>query len=110
LLEDFGDDRVRDWLDERPGDEAAIYEAALAPLTLGKLPAGPFPPYDMAVYLREVGLLVEWYAPLLVWWWMRRVMLPHGNRFWRLWSNGRARVSPFCAITMPKTSCCWMAA
>jgi hypothetical protein len=29
LLEDFGD-RVRDWLDERPGDEAAIYEAALA--------------------------------------------------------------------------------
>jgi hypothetical protein len=64
LLEDFGDDRVRDWLDERPGDEAAIYEAALAPLvTLGKLPAGPFPPYDMAVYLREVGLLVEWYAP-----------------------------------------------
>lgn len=64
LLEDFGDDRVRDWLDERPGDEAAIYAAALAPLvTLGKLPAGPFPPYDMAVYLREVGLLVEWYAP-----------------------------------------------
>lgn len=64
LLEDFGDDRVRDWLDERPGDEAAIYEAALAPLvTLGTLPAGPFPPYDMAVYLREVGLLVEWYAP-----------------------------------------------
>lgn len=64
LLEDFGDDRVRDWLDERPGDEAAIYEAALAPLvTMGKLPAGPFPPYDMAVYLREVGLLVEWYAP-----------------------------------------------
>jgi N-acetylmuramate 1-kinase len=64
LLEDFGDDRVRDWLDAHPGDETAIYEAALAPLvTLGKLAAGPFPPYDLAVYRREVGLLVEWYAP-----------------------------------------------
>jgi aminoglycoside/choline kinase family phosphotransferase len=64
LLEDFGDDRVRDWLDARPQDEAAIYEAALAPLVaLGTLPAGPFAPYDMAVYRREVGLLVEWYAP-----------------------------------------------
>ena len=64
LLEDFGDDRVRDWLDAHPQDEAAIYEAALAPLlTLGQTPAGPFPPYDLAVYRREVGLLVEWYAP-----------------------------------------------
>jgi aminoglycoside/choline kinase family phosphotransferase len=64
LLEDFGDDRVRDWLDAKPQDEHAIYEAALAPLvTLGKIPAGPFPPYDLAVYRREVGLLVEWYAP-----------------------------------------------
>lgn len=64
LLEDFGDDRVRDWLDAHPGDEAAIYEAALAPLlALARLPAGPFPPYDLAVYRPEVGLLTEWYAP-----------------------------------------------
>jgi len=64
LLEDFGDHRMRDWLDIHPGDETAIYQAAMAPLVaLGRLPAGPFPPYDMAVYLREVGLLTEWYAP-----------------------------------------------
>ncbi len=64
LLEDFGDHRMRDWLDIHPGDETAIYQAAMGPLVaLGRLPAGPFPPYDMAVYLREVGLLTEWYCP-----------------------------------------------
>lgn len=64
LLEDFGDDRVRDWLDANPGDEAAIYAAALAPLiVLSRISAGPFPPYDLAVYRREVALLTEWYAP-----------------------------------------------
>lgn len=64
LLEDFGDDRMRDWLDARPEDEYASYEAAIDALVElhAKLP-GPFPPYDMAVYLREAALLTEWYCP-----------------------------------------------
>jgi aminoglycoside/choline kinase family phosphotransferase len=63
LLEDFGDLRVREHLDERPGDEAAIYRRAVDLLAaLHKLPACTLPPYDRAVYQREAGLLTEWYC------------------------------------------------
>jgi len=64
LLEDFGDDRMRDWLDARPGDEETAYEAAVLALAeLHGKPPGPFAPYDMEAYLREVRLFTEWYAP-----------------------------------------------
>ncbi|NQX95034.1 MAG: phosphotransferase [Erythrobacter sp.] len=64
LLEDFGDDRMRDWLDARPEDEEAAYKAAIDALVeLHRHPAGPFSPYDMDAYLRETRLLTEWYAP-----------------------------------------------
>ncbi|WP_086735692.1 aminoglycoside phosphotransferase family protein [Erythrobacter colymbi] len=64
LTEDFGNDRMRDWLDLHPGDERAAYEAAVEALAaLHRLPPGPFAPYDMAVYQREVALLTEWYCP-----------------------------------------------
>ncbi len=64
LTEDFGNDRMRDWLDENPGHERAAYEAAVEALAaLHRLPPGPFAPYDMAVYQREAALLTEWYCP-----------------------------------------------
>jgi hypothetical protein len=64
LTEDFGNDRMRDWLDCNPGDEHAAYGAAVEALaTLHRLPPGPFSPYDMAVYSREAALLTEWYCP-----------------------------------------------
>lgn len=64
LTEDFGNDRMRDWLDLHPGDERAAYEAAVEALAeLHRLPPGPFAPYDMAVYQREASLLTEWYCP-----------------------------------------------
>ncbi len=64
LLEDFGDDRMRDWLDAHPEGEGAAYRAAIdALLALHKEPPGPFAPYDMEIYQREAGLLVEWYCP-----------------------------------------------
>lgn len=64
LIEDFGNDRMRDWLDAHPGDERAAYEGAVDVLVeLHRLPAGPFSPYDMATYQREATLLTEWYAP-----------------------------------------------
>lgn len=66
LTEDFGDERVREWVDANPGDEEAIYEGAVdALVVLHKLPPGPFEPYDMAVYQREAGLLTEWYCPAM---------------------------------------------
>jgi N-acetylmuramate 1-kinase len=64
LTEDFGNDRMREWLDTHPAGERAAYEAAVETLAaLHRLPAGPFPPYDMAVYQREVALLTEWWCP-----------------------------------------------
>ena len=64
LLEDFGEARMRDYLDAWPGDEAAIYAGAIDALVqLHQLPAGPFRDYSLSEYLREVKLFIEWYAP-----------------------------------------------
>lgn len=64
LLEDFGDDRMRDWLDIHPDGETAAYEAAIDALAqLHRQPPGPFAPYDMASYLREAELFTQWYCP-----------------------------------------------
>ena len=64
LTEDFGNDRMRDWLDLNPKNERAAYEASVEALAaLHRLPPGPFAPYDMAVYQREAALLTEWYCP-----------------------------------------------
>src|SRR3546814_14781085 len=58
LLEDFGDARTRDWLDENPGGEQAAYEGAVdALMRLHNAPAGPFAPYGMAAHDRGFGLL-----------------------------------------------------
>ena len=65
LIEDFGADRMRDWLDDNPDAEAAVYGRAIdALVALHRCPPGPFAPYDMAVYQREAGLFVEWFCPL----------------------------------------------
>ena len=66
LIEDFGSDRMRDWLDDNPHAEAATYARAIDALVeLHRRPPGPFDPYDMAVYQRETGLFVEWYCPAM---------------------------------------------
>jgi aminoglycoside/choline kinase family phosphotransferase len=66
LIEDFGVDRMRDWLDENGHAEELTYGAAIDALArLHRSPPGPFPPYDMEVYQREAGLFVEWYCPAM---------------------------------------------
>ena len=65
LIEDFGADRMRDWLDDNPEGEEAVYSHAIDTLAaLHRCPPGPFDPYDMSVYQREAGLFVEWFCPL----------------------------------------------
>ena len=65
LTEDFGDDRMRDWLDANLSRETAAYEQAVDALVrLHEWDAGPFAHYDMATYLREAALFVEWFCPL----------------------------------------------
>ncbi len=64
LLEDFGEVRMREYLDEWPADEGEVYRAAIdALVTLHRLPPGPFRDYSMSEYLREAKLLTEWYCP-----------------------------------------------
>lgn len=64
LLEDFGDLRMREYVDASPDLEQDVYARAID--LLGELHAFPpadIPPYDAAVYHREVDLLTEWFGP-----------------------------------------------
>ena len=64
LIEDFGDVRVREYLDAWPDDEADVYRTAIDTLAqLHQLPPGPFTAYGIAEYLREVRLFVDWFCP-----------------------------------------------
>lgn len=64
LIEDFGDDRLREAIDAAPQVERALYEPAVDLLIrLHGHPAGAFGPYDGAVLRREVALFVDWYCP-----------------------------------------------
>lgn len=64
LLEDFGDARMKEAIEADPAAEMAIYRQAIDLLAdLHGHPAGPIPPYDMAVYQREAGLFPLWYMP-----------------------------------------------
>lgn len=66
LIEDFGEDRMRDWLDHNVHAEDETYAAAIDALVrLHRSPPGPFPPYAMEVYQREAGLFTEWYCPAM---------------------------------------------
>ncbi len=64
LLEDFGQARMRDYLDEWPQDEADTYRGAIDTLMeLHTRPAGPFPDYAWSEYARELRLFTEWFCP-----------------------------------------------
>lgn len=64
LLEDFGDVRMREYLDSWADDEHEIYRAAIDALTdLHRLPPGPFLDYSLSEYIREVKLFIDWYCP-----------------------------------------------
>ena len=66
LIEDFGDLRVKEHLDDVPADELGVYRKAVELLAdLHRTPAADLPPYDRAVYQREAGLLTEWYCPAI---------------------------------------------
>ena len=63
LTEDFGDDRMRDWLDANPAEERRAYSDAIQALAqLHRLPAGPFAPYSLETYLKEASLFPDWYC------------------------------------------------
>ena len=64
LLEDFGDVRMREYVDAWPADETEVYRTAIdALIELHRLPAGPFLDYSLSEYMREVRLFTDWYCP-----------------------------------------------
>ena len=64
LLQDFGDDRMRERVDAQPGVEQEIYRAAVDLLAeLHTHPPAAVPPYGRAELQREAGLFVDWYCP-----------------------------------------------
>lgn len=64
LIEDFGNDRMRDWLDLNPSEENRAYADAIGALVeLHQRPPGPFDPYSLETYLREVSLFPDWFCP-----------------------------------------------
>ena len=66
LLEDFGDRRMREHLDRHPSDGNEIYRTAIDTLVrLEKAPLANIASYDEPVYLRETGLLAQWYLPAM---------------------------------------------
>lgn len=66
LIEDFGDDRMREAIDADPQAAVSLYANAVDVLVaLRAHPAGDWRPYDRAELQREAALLVEWYCPAL---------------------------------------------
>ena len=67
LLGDFGNDRMRERLDDAPGRERELYEVATDLLV--HLHAHPpmrgLPVHGLAQWLDEVALFTDWYAPAL---------------------------------------------
>jgi aminoglycoside/choline kinase family phosphotransferase len=66
LIEDFGDIRMRETVDNDASREFALYEAAIDVLVrLHREEPAVVPSYDRAVLHREADLLTEWYCPAL---------------------------------------------
>jgi len=64
LLQDFGEVRMREYLEAWPQDEVEVYRHAIdALLELHRLPPGPFTQYSLAEYQREVKLFIDWFCP-----------------------------------------------
>jgi hypothetical protein len=67
LIEDFGDDRLREALDAAPERERVLYEVATDLLVhLHRHPPMPgLPRQGLSQWLDELSLFVDWYCPAL---------------------------------------------
>ncbi len=64
LIEDFGDQRMREHLDEKPEDEIYIYKQAIdIIIKLSNYTPVAVKNYDESEYIREISLLAQWYMP-----------------------------------------------
>ena len=94
LIEDFGDRRMREHLDEHPEDEVAVYRAAIdAIVRLAQTPAVQAQAYDMATYMREVQLLSEWYMPAMG-------LSFDAREFDQVWTDALAPLADYQKVTV----------
>jgi len=94
LIEDFGDRRMREHLDDHSEDEAAVYRAAIdAIVRLAKTPAVQAQAYDMATYMREVQLLSEWYMPAMG-------LSFDAREFDQVWTDALAPLADYQKVTV----------
>lgn len=94
LLEDFGDQQMREHLDGNPADEDAIYRAAIDTLVrLEHVPVADIAPYDEATYVREASLLTEWYLPAMG-------IDADGAAFGRLWKEALVALGDAPKVTV----------
>jgi N-acetylmuramate 1-kinase len=64
LIDDFGDERMREAVDNAPDREDGLYRSCVDLLVrLHRVEAAELPAYDHAAYHREVGLFTQWYCP-----------------------------------------------
>ena len=65
LLDDFGDDRLRETLDDAPDRERELYETATGVLVHlhDHQPMPGLPPHGLAQWLDELMLFTDWYCP-----------------------------------------------
>ncbi len=65
LLNDFGDERLRECLDSDPSRERELYEMATDVLVHlhGHPPMPGLPPHGLQQWLEELKLFTEWYCP-----------------------------------------------
>lgn len=65
LLEDFGDDRMREAIDAGAAPEPLYARAIELLVALHSHRAGPFPPHDLALLNQGVGVFADWYCPVV---------------------------------------------
>lgn len=64
LTEDFGDDRMKEWIEANPSEEQRAYKHAISALVaLHRCEPGPFAPYSLETYLKEASLFSDWFCP-----------------------------------------------
>lgn len=81
LIEDFGNNRMREAVDADPSIERPLYRDVTELLVrLSTKPAMAIAPYSLAEYQRELGIFIEWYCPAVG-------LAPDAEDFAALWSR-----------------------
>lgn len=81
LIEDFGNNRMREAVDADPSVERPLYRDVTELLVrLSTKPAMAIAPYSLAEYQRELGIFIEWYCPAVG-------LAPDAEDFASLWSG-----------------------